>query len=192
MGIEQHFNRLGNLLDITRHTHHIDHALAGWQNIFGPIALARIRHNCEFHPRGFGIVIPRNFANILFIAVAERTKISFGEHLLGVSVPNFHIVDTRRDTRFIHGLHKIIIKMMIIHQTAIADRTIEYLEFRAVGNPGCFHKKILPFGLKLVKNLKQESSYLLYHTDHLTRKYRRLPRRITRYFPASLSEGSKI
>ena len=147
MSIEQHFDRLGNLLDITRHAHHIDHALAGWQNILSPIALARIGHNRELHPRRFGVVISRNFANILFIAVAERTKISFGEHLLGVPIPNFHIVNARRNTRFIHGFHKIIIKMMVIHQTAIADRTIEYFEFRTVGNPGCFHKKNPSFGV---------------------------------------------
>ena len=56
----------------------------------------------------------------------QSPNLSWAKSLLGGLVAQLHVVDAGRHARLVHGLDETVLEDVIVDQSAVADRAIQY------------------------------------------------------------------
>jgi len=136
VGILNHLNGFRKLVDIKSDPDKIKNGVFFRQNVVFPVGFSCVNHHRELE-RGF--VVSNNSANILFFAEFPRTVLISVEILFRPFVADFHVIDSRFDTRLINATNKIITEFVVIDQSTIANGAIQNFNGRSVSNPRCAH-----------------------------------------------------
>ncbi len=134
-----HFDGFRDLVNVTRHADHIEHAVFGWDNVIAPIALAAgVGHGCEFQPGGCKRVVADDPPHIGFLAVPPWAEFGFWKLGGRVFVADFHVIDPSRHASLIDPSNLGVGELGIVDEAPVADGAVEHFQFGAVGYPGCF------------------------------------------------------
>lgn len=134
-----HVHRFGDLVHITGHPDHVQDALILGKDVGLPVALAGIGHHREFQAGCLRVVVAGDAADILLRTAAEWTVLVLREKAPGVLVSDLHIIDARLNAGFVDRLDEIVVELMVVDETTVADGAVEHLQLRSVRHPGGFH-----------------------------------------------------
>src|SRR5690606_16631117 len=97
------------------------------------------------HDRNLGgIRFERDFAEEIFIAVAPRAAVRRWKLRLVHTVAEFDVIHARLDQMAVEILDQCLIELPIVHQSAVADRAIEYFYFWSIHDVWLSHGDALP------------------------------------------------
>ena len=108
-------------MNVARHAHHINHALAFRQEIRFIVTAPDVRHNRDFH---VGDVIADDGAEILFLAELPFAEIGFIKQITAGFITEFHIVHAAFDIGFVKLGDKFICKAEFVAKSAVANRCV--------------------------------------------------------------------
>ena len=74
----------------------------------------------------------------VFVAILPGAVLGGREELLGRLVADLHVVDAGLDACLVNRLDETVVEHVVVDQTAVANRAVEDLDFRTVGDPGAF------------------------------------------------------
>ena len=119
-------------MDVERHADHVQHALLLGQDVGPPVRLAGVGHRRELQRRG---VVADDAPHVVLVAELPGAELVAGEELLRGLVADLHVVDAGLDAGLVDGLDEAVVERVIVDQAAVADRAVEDLQLRAIGNP---------------------------------------------------------
>src|SRR4051812_43103743 len=105
-------------------------------------------------------MVAKHAVEDVLIAELPMSKVAL-RVLLGRSfVTDLHVIDSGRDACFIYGSHQLIAELMVIDQSAVANRAIQHLELGAIRDPGSGvrHFNYLTNSMRTVQFFKADSS----------------------------------
>ena len=132
VGVLDHTDRQGDLMDVAGYADHVEHALLLRQNIGLVVALFRISHGRQLER---GVVVTDDAPHILLAGVTPGTVVLCGKLRTAVDVADLHIVDAGGDAGGVYTLNNGVIELGVVHQAAITNGGVENLDVLAVGQP---------------------------------------------------------
>ena len=132
MGVLDHLQRGGDLVDVSGHAHHINHALRLGQNVFVVIGALRIRHHRKLEG---GWIVADDAAQVVLQAVFPDTVLARDDDLPRGLIAQLHVINPGLHTGGIDGLDDLVVELVVVHQAPVADGAIQHFDLGAVGNP---------------------------------------------------------
>ena len=123
-------DRLVNILDIGGNADHIHRALVDGTELLLEHAVG-IDHDADLH---IGFNALDDLADLVVVAILPRSEFSRRRNLAAGTIAHFHIIHTRNADRLVNGPDKFVSEIMVINQSAVANRAIQYLDFFSVHN----------------------------------------------------------
>ncbi len=91
-----------------------------------------IGHHAQLEAGG---VVTHDAPQVVFEAILPGAVLAGNDDFPGSLVAQLHVVNARRHAGVIDGLDDLVVKLVVVHQAAVADGAIEDLDFRAVRHP---------------------------------------------------------
>lgn len=119
-----HAHRGGNLVQISRHAHHVDDAVLSLDDVRFVVGAPHVRHDGNFQRR---IVVAHHRADILFVAELIFPEFGSIEGFFRRFIAEFHVIHTRGEIHLIERFGEIVAETEIVHEPAVAQRRVEHL-----------------------------------------------------------------
>ena len=131
MAVFDHFQRGGDGVDIGCHAYHVDDALGTRLDVAPEVGSSHVRHDGDFQ---VGVVFANDGADVLVVAEFPLAELVGGEDVLRRLVAEFHVVHARLDVGEIQRADEFVVKIEIVHQTAVPDGRVQHLDVGSVGD----------------------------------------------------------
>jgi len=123
-GVCDHVDGLRDLVRIEGDPDHVEGAFRCRDEVRLPVALARVRHGCQFEPGGLRVVAPHDAAEILIVAMPPGSEVVGRKNSLRILVADLHVVDAGINACLVNGAYLLVTEAVGVHEAAIADRAV--------------------------------------------------------------------
>jgi hypothetical protein len=113
-------------MDVTSDADEIDDAFLLRWNVLAVVAFARVGHDGEFQRGG---VFADDAADVLLLAVFPAAVLAELDVLPRGPVADLHVINASSDAGIIDSLHDAVLEVVVVHQSAVADRAVEHADF---------------------------------------------------------------
>ena len=133
VAVLDHLDRFGDLMGIEGDADHVEHAFAARARSAASNRFCRRRRPSQLSlsPVLVGVVAGEHAVEVGLVAAHPGSVRLLGKLLGRVLVADFHVVDAGGDACVVDRADQLVGELMVVHQSAVADRAIE--DFRARG-----------------------------------------------------------